>query len=366
MLQFRPTELSGDTELHIKSRKNFITSIPRLLQIFNVNVKNVRGETALMVAAQHNAAGTIEKLITYGADVNATDDLGNTALHSATYHCSARITILLCDFQANVNIQNIHGKTPVHLAAQANMCDILNYLTRHSTTNVNYSLVDNEGYTPFLSAVRKGNVRVVRNFIRSGYACEELDVEGRNALHLACSLESTALLRQFPYSNLHDQRDTMGHTPLSTAVRHGNEAAVDYLLQTGSSTLTRDFNGNTILHIVCLGYNLVLLQRLFSLSIFTDKEPRNDLQETPLHLVCREGKLLAFEALLPLRPSFNARDTQGRTPLILAIQFQHNELATALLQVNSPTAFLVDTNTADVVGNTPVSPRATPVSPNFF
>ncbi len=346
-------ELSGDSHLHTQARKNYATCIPLLLRDIDINIVNARGETALMVAAQTNAASVVQKLLCFGADLNAVDNLGNTALHYAVYHCSRRTTTLLCTYNADANIRNIFGKTPLHIAAQNNTVDIHNQITKYAT-NINFSLPDNEGYTPFLSAVQRGNVRIVKNFLRAGYKADECDNEGKIALHLACSHETTNTLRLFPFNSLFEKQDVRGDTPLLTAVRLGNERAVDWFLQNGAFRLARDLQGNTMLHIVCLGYNLVLLERLFSIPLFIDKEPRNELFETPLHLVCREGKLLALESLLPFYPSLNVFDRQGRTPLMLAIKYHHTVVALALLAVNSPQTFQVDIHSTDLVGNTPL------------
>ena len=144
-----PNDLSGDTELHLKARKNIVTGIARILRDISINSLNARGETPLIAAVQHGAVSVVEKLLANGADMNAVDQRGNTALHYAVYHCSPRIAILLCESQASVNIRNIYGKTPTHIATQHNLADLLQQLVKYAV-NLDFSITDDEGYTPFL------------------------------------------------------------------------------------------------------------------------------------------------------------------------------------------------------------------------
>ena len=134
-----PNDLSGDTELHLKARKNIVTGIARILRDISINSLNARGETPLIAAVQHGAVSVVEKLLANGADMNAVDQRGNTALHYAVYHCSPRIAILLCESQASVNIRNIYGKTPTHITTQHNLADLLQQLVKYAV-NLDFSI----------------------------------------------------------------------------------------------------------------------------------------------------------------------------------------------------------------------------------
>lgn len=48
-----------------------------------VNAKNHMGDTALILAARHDSAGSIHMLLQAGADPDITDDLGYSALETA-------------------------------------------------------------------------------------------------------------------------------------------------------------------------------------------------------------------------------------------------------------------------------------------
>ena len=143
------------------------------------------------------------------------------------------------------------------------------------------------------------------------------DTDGKNALYLVGSHEITNVLRLFPHCHLYGQRDSRGDTPLFTATRLSNEYAVDYFIQTGDSTLARDFQRNTILHIVCLVYNLIA--KIFPLSILLDKEPRRD--SPPSHLSRKTTSRLREPS--SSWPILNFIDCQDRTPLMLAKKHYH-------------------------------------------
>jgi hypothetical protein len=91
--------------------------IPKLLiaRGADVNMKNEKGMTALILAAKSGMRGIVEILLENNADINIADKDGNTALHWAARENFPNTTTMLIDGRANVNIKNLRGQTPLHL-----------------------------------------------------------------------------------------------------------------------------------------------------------------------------------------------------------------------------------------------------------
>jgi len=76
----------------------------QILEIANVQSKEIPGETLLHAASRNNNAEVIELLVNYGAwDVNARDAEGFTPLHIAAIHGNMQVVKKLVDLKADVN-----------------------------------------------------------------------------------------------------------------------------------------------------------------------------------------------------------------------------------------------------------------------
>jgi ankyrin repeat protein len=85
----------------------------------DVNKRNARGDTALMLAAEDNKnPGVVEALLEGGADVNA-DNGGWTALVSAaTFNPNPEVVSLLLEHGADVNAETEDGWSPLLMAVK--------------------------------------------------------------------------------------------------------------------------------------------------------------------------------------------------------------------------------------------------------
>ena len=111
-----------------------------LAQGAEINAKNKRGETALMVAVMfgstywvENPAGVItaQALIAAGADVNAQDNKGWTALMVAAIYGRTELGLALVEAGADVNVQNNEGDTAVTLAVKGENFNFAKMLHEH-------------------------------------------------------------------------------------------------------------------------------------------------------------------------------------------------------------------------------------------
>eukprot|EP00899_Mesostigma_viride_P006767 jgi/Mesvir1/16091/Mv08385-RA.1 len=100
------------------------------LRVAEVDQRNARGETALLVAARHGGFQVAQKLLELGADPNATDVLGVTVLHAAVMHPDneAAVKLLLADKRVAVNEPDSDGRAPLHSCVATRNIKILKAL----------------------------------------------------------------------------------------------------------------------------------------------------------------------------------------------------------------------------------------------
>ncbi len=72
----------------------------------DVDAKNNRGYSALMLAVYNGEKDFCEALIRYGADINSTDAMGNTILMGAAYKGDVSLVSLLLQFGADITLEN--------------------------------------------------------------------------------------------------------------------------------------------------------------------------------------------------------------------------------------------------------------------
>ncbi len=239
--------------------------------------------TALADAAERRDQAAVRALLQTGVDVNAAQADGTTALHWAAYNDDAETVALLLRARANVNAVNRYGVPPLALACTNGNAAIVKLLLE-AGADANTKM--NGGETVLMLASRSGNAEAVKALLARGAK--------------------------------HDARERHGQTALMWAAAEGNTSVVRALMEAGADI-------NTTL----------------------------DSGFTPFFLAVREGRLDTVRAFLaagidvnaPLpRPANAPRSTaasyirpvdRGTSPLLLAVQNGHFELAIALVDAGA-------------------------------
>lgn len=163
-----------------------------------------------------------------------------------------------------------------------------------------------------------------------------LDEKGKTALHFAVEAgnirEVEKLLR---IGAKPDQQDNDGESPLFTAVRRKDEAAIALLLEKGASFALRSDAGETPLDAaVATANDPAFIDKLRAMGAQFDAPQEN--ARTPLHLAVEKGAAPAIvEYLVAQGMDVNAADGQGRTPLHLAIARKDAAVAGKLLSLGA-------------------------------
>lgn len=95
---------------------------------FDLNVRDAKGYTGLILAAYHGQGETVEQLLAAGADPCVQDLRGNTALMGAIFKGEVRIARRLIDAPCSPNQHNASGQTAAMYAALFQRTEVLQAL----------------------------------------------------------------------------------------------------------------------------------------------------------------------------------------------------------------------------------------------
>ncbi|MEO5740552.1 MAG: ankyrin repeat domain-containing protein [Vicinamibacterales bacterium] len=195
-------------------------------------------------AVEKRDTARVRTLVASGADVNATQVDGMTALHWAAYNDDAETAALLVRSGANVNAANRLGVQPLSLACTNGNAALVKVLL-DAGADANASLKGGE--TVLMTAARSGSVDAVKALLAKGAAPNAAERLGQTALMWAAAEGHTAVVRALLDAGA-DIRATLpsGFTPFFFAVREGHIDVVRALLAAGidvNETLQRREKG---------------------------------------------------------------------------------------------------------------------------
>jgi len=140
-------------------------------------------------------------LIERGADVNATNDLGWSPLLVACSNNLSDLCNSLVDKGATINMADKTGKTPLFWAISNDMRDIACTLI-HSGASVN--VVNSSGTPLLLTCIDKLQTEVCVAMIANGADCSVRNIFGKSSLSLAMSKQLHDLVKAIVKAQLHD------------------------------------------------------------------------------------------------------------------------------------------------------------------
>jgi ankyrin repeat protein len=189
----------------------------------DVNVRDVEGNTPLLLAAKDNMHPTIMLLLAKHADVNVLDKNGYSALRIAIEHSDTPAVQQMVDQGAQIDSIDFYGRTPL------------------------------------LAAVEFQNLSVVRMLLARGADAKHRDQDGNTVLHICAGAPvgdpEHADLRYDILRLLLDRgvdinaQDTKGETALLIASEQRDTETIKMLLEKGADVHIKDHAGRTPLQI---------------------------------------------------------------------------------------------------------------------
>jgi ankyrin repeat protein len=288
----------------------------------DINCKNNKAETPLMLAIKFGNKEMAALLINAHADLLWQDTEKMTLLHIAALSDDPEMIQFLADHKLALDSQDIHGKTPLCCAAEKGNIKCVEKLI---SLGARVDIQDKEHKTAFYRALMLGHEKVVALFIEkdpSVITSQEFD--GKSLLHRAIVENNVPTARILIAHNvaLEEQhlllaaekgateiaqllidsgidiavKTSQGHTPLYLALRNGHNAIVDMLVAHGEDINKTDCKGRTL-----------------------------------LHKTVEENDLPATEALIAHKVLIDKSDIEGKTPLFIAAEAGNKEMVKCLL-----------------------------------
>jgi uncharacterized protein len=186
---------------------------------------------AVADAAEKRDKTVVSALLKSGVDVNAAQADGTTALHWATYHDDAEMVASLLKAGANVKAVNRHGMSPVAEACMNGNAAVVKLLLE-AGADANTTMKGGESV--LMLAARSGNLGAVNALLARGANVKARERLGQTALMWAAAEGHTAVVRALIESGA-DLNVTLdsGFTAFFFAVREGRLDTVRAFLAAG-------------------------------------------------------------------------------------------------------------------------------------
>uniref|UniRef100_A0A3Q2ZKB9 Ankyrin repeat domain 52 n=1 Tax=Hippocampus comes TaxID=109280 RepID=A0A3Q2ZKB9_HIPCM len=297
--------------------------------LVSLDMRDVKGQTALHFAAQRGFTSCVEVLLEHQASCTLKEHKHKrTALHLAAIEGHVDCLLLLVNREHSADIidsQDTQGQTALMLAAVGCHTDCVHILLEKGA---NPDAGDKKGFTALHRAVRYDSTSAL---LEHGASALCRDSRGRTALHLAASRGHTQLLHTLLQAAakadpLDSMLDYKGYTPTHWAAYHGHEGCLRILLE---NKLFGNQEGNSFnpLHCFCC----IILSMLCN-------------YRTPLHAAAYSGNVTGLQLLLARGAELDAADHRGCSALMIAADCGHTIAVEFLLHKAKPDLTLVDLN----------------------
>ncbi|KAI9147082.1 ankyrin repeat protein [Paramyrothecium foliicola] len=346
-----PTVLFLASSTPESSTDDWELAIDKLLEIVtNLDQKDDKGRTALMLAVGKSNRQLVEKLLDRDVDVNSQDLEGKTALIMATELDNEALVWKLLAKDADPNIQDNRGLTATCYSA---MHDFQDNIYRLSAYGANFNLPDIYGRTALHISLEKskhippevyqgsGYFTIPWVLLQNGAKSNAQDNEGQTPLHLAVRKNqvpiATAMLKATTLSV--KIRDNLKRTPLLIAAESEHTEMAKLLLEWGSDPNTEDATKRTPLLLAASKGNEKFVKVLLEKG--ADPNRADHQGRTALSQAAQNGHERVVRLLLCTRktkPSLDIRDNMGRTALLLAAENGYLEIVKDLLSHKADSA----------------------------
>jgi Ankyrin repeats (3 copies)/Protein of unknown function (DUF3592) len=184
--RFVPNDIKRHDAIMDASDRGDVGSMQRLLSAgADPNTEVYHGSTLLHMAVSRGATTMVAALLDAGADVNRTvtrgEQMGGTPLSVALYFAKADLAALLVERGAKVTGLNYSGWDYANVAAFSGCIDCLELLKRNGT-NLDAHAPGGRGETPIMTAAKAGKLETIRWLAENGASLSKRDPMGYNVV----------------------------------------------------------------------------------------------------------------------------------------------------------------------------------------
>eukprot|EP00937_MAST-01D_sp_MAST-1D-sp2_P001758 g1758.t1 len=273
-------------------------------------------QTALIIAARHGAANSLELLVHTGADVQQPMSGGATALYVACQEGQKRCADLLLRAGAHVDAPMATGAWPLFIAArQGHAHCVTNLLKRGALPNKALR----NGATALMIAAYNCREKVVIALLKSGARVELQCTDGKTALLAAVQGGSQSIVRRLLDAGADPNvPGRAGITPLIVATEHGQHSIALVLLDKGAIVDARADDCSTALVAAGQAGHLRLTQLL--VKRHAQLEAAAEDGATALFFAVQAGHTEVVKALIKAGADVNCKRSDGTTAFSMALQ----------------------------------------------
>ena len=320
--------IKGNTPFHLASM--FLYMVKFLVTNLNIDfqIRNDLGHNAVQVACLQGRWEVVLYLIReHGCDPTGRDHYGNTLIHELIRRGDMDTLKYVVSCNAiSLSCQNSFGNTPLHIACEYSRNDIVSFLIDQD--EVDPSSVNKQGFTPLQLACHHSYWETALSLVlRKSCTPIGIDNEGNTLLHGACIATNFEAVKRILSTELVKPmcKNKIGDTPLHIACCQGSLDIVKYFMSLdGYDAECRNNTDDTPLHYASqAGHTDIVEYLLFIRKV--NSCCVNSIGNTPLHVACGSGHTNVakiFASTDQVKKMLEMKNTQGKTPPELALQFQ--------------------------------------------
>lgn len=148
----------------------------------NPNIKDIYGNTPLIVAVRADQRDIAEKLIRYGASIDEADGQLSAPLHHSVVLQNFFMTDMLLYYDSPTELFDIEGNTPLMLGVCYGYPDIADLLLQ---SGADPNAGDKRGFMPLMAASQNGDTLMMSILAKAGANLYALNDDGIDALGCA-------------------------------------------------------------------------------------------------------------------------------------------------------------------------------------
>jgi ankyrin repeat protein len=235
--------------IHIAAALGRRNVLERFLEAgVDVDLREGRGYTPLLLAVLSGAHDVVELLLERGAAVEATTSDGWTALTLAAVYEYDLIIKQLISHGADVNQAHAQGGiTAIIIAAGRGNIETVEHLLAHGA---DVNATTESGYTAYLGAARNDHIETMKQLAAAGANIHHVDDMGYDALMHAAAISKRAVEHLLAMGFDPNRDAWKGNTAVHEAAEYGSASMIMLLVEAGGDLHLQNDKGVTPLQIL--------------------------------------------------------------------------------------------------------------------